>query len=588
MPALTIGTSANDGGAWATTNRGDTWNSLNLDLHTLEFFSAAADSADSGSYAGGMQDNGPALTGGNPAWVQLATGDGAYVVADPRDSGAFFMSRQWGDIFHVRLSTPGNPKSVIRLSDLNPVSDFLTPFELLPTDPRLYTNVGFQGFDFKPSRILLAGATGGRNTVAVQLTCAINSIIHYIAPVPGDPTTAYLTAGSALYRLSNISFAGNATVTPITGDPINGDVLGHLAVSRAGILYLTKVGFVEGQKIFSSADGGNNWTNISGNLPNTPLHWVTVDPVDQNFIFVAGDTGVYVATDGGVEGEEWRRLGSGLPNVPVMQTQISPTRKLVAATYGRGVWTLDISNLTGVTGDPVLIQSSWGDQGNFELLVPQGEMIRHYFRNNDEPTPSWHFLREFGYPRGTHPAFGPTPRSVTFIQSNYKGDGVHGNFEAIVRVSPPIEPEADSLDFWFFDSGQLRWHGPFPLVADGQPVTGVTGDPVLIQSSWGDQGNFELLVPQGEVIRRYVRTNDEPAPSWHFLREFGYPTPPTQLGRKPRGVTFIQSNYLGDGVHGNFEAIARVAPPIAIEPDTLHFWFFDSGQLEWHGPFLLC
>jgi len=52
-----------------------------------------------------------------------------------------------------------------------------------------------------------------------------------------------------------------------------------------------------------------------------------------------------VATDGGVENEQWQRLGSGLPNVPVMQTKISPTRRLVAATYGRNVWALDISGL---------------------------------------------------------------------------------------------------------------------------------------------------------------------------------------------------------------------------------------------------
>jgi photosystem II stability/assembly factor-like uncharacterized protein len=468
-----------DGGAWATTDRGDHWNSLNLDLHTLEFFSATADSADSGPYAGGMNDNGPALTGGNPAWSQLATGDGAYVLADPRESGAFFMSETNGDIFHVRLSAPRDLKHVIGLGNLNRASGFLPPFELLPTDPRLYASGGFPGFDFKASRILLAGANNpwlvafnpdaaDRNTIAVQLTCAINGIVHYIAPVPGDPMTAYLTAGSALYRLSNISFAGNATVAWIRGEsedpnnPINGDLLGHLAVSRPGILYLIKVGFVDGQKIFSSADGGNTWTNISGELPNTPLHWVTVDPIDPNFIFVSGDTGIYVAMDGGVEGEEWRRLGSGLPNVPVMQTQISRTRKLIAATYGRGVWALDISNLTGVTGDPVLIQSTWGDQGNFELLVPQGDVIRHYFRNNDERSPAWHFLREFGYPAPPIEK-GLTPRAVTFMQSNYRGDGVHGNFEAIVRVSQPIASEPDSLDFWYFDSGQLRWNGSFLL-----------------------------------------------------------------------------------------------------------------------------
>jgi hypothetical protein len=59
---------------------------------------------------------------------------------------------------------------------------------------------------------------------------------------------------------------------------------------------------------------------------------------------------------------------------------------------------------------------------------------------------------------------------VTFIQSSFKGDGAHGNFESIVRVAPPIATQPDTLDFWFLDSRTSRWNGPFPLSADGQPI----------------------------------------------------------------------------------------------------------------------
>jgi hypothetical protein len=36
----------------------------------------------------------------------------------------------------------------------------------------------------------------------------------------------------------------------------------------------------------------------------------------------------------------WQPIG--LPNVPVMQLSISVNRTLVAATWGRGVWTLSL------------------------------------------------------------------------------------------------------------------------------------------------------------------------------------------------------------------------------------------------------
>ena len=246
----------------------------------------------------------------------------------------------------------------------------------------------------------------------------------------------------------------------------------------------------------------------------------------------------------------------------------------------------DATPIDGVTGDPSFLQGNWGGRGNFELLVPHGNMIRQYFRNNDDPAFAWHFLREFGYPVRPQ-QLGPTPRSVTFIQSSFKGDGEHGNFEAIVRVAPPIATDPDRLDFFFLDSRTSRWNGPFPILVDGRPIEGVTGDPAFIQGNWGVNGNFELLVPQGDVIKQYFRNNDDPAFAWHFLREFGYPARPGQLGPTPRAVTFIQSNFKGDGVHGNFEAVVRVAPPFALDPDYLDFWFLDSKTSQWHGPFPL-
>jgi len=237
-------------------------------------------------------------------------------------------------------------------------------------------------------------------------------------------------------------------------------------------------------------------------------------------------------------------------------------------------------------GNRNFIQGNWGRRGNFELLVPHGNMIRQYFRDNDAPGFPWHFLRAFGYPVLPN-QLGPTPRSLTFLQSNFMGDGVHGNFEVIVRVASPLATEPDHLDFWFLDSRTSQWNGSFPLSADGQAIDGVTGDPVMIQSNWGTQGNFELLVPHGNVMRQYFRNNDDPAFSWHFLREFGYPVLPNQLGPAPRSVAFFQSNFLGDGVHGNFEAIVRVAPALATQPDHLDFWFLDSRTNQWNGSFPL-
>jgi hypothetical protein len=246
----------------------------------------------------------------------------------------------------------------------------------------------------------------------------------------------------------------------------------------------------------------------------------------------------------------------------------------------------DGQRVTGVTGDPILIQSNWGTRGNFELLVPQGDAIAHYSRDNDNPQLPWRRVGQLPYkvPTGQ---LGPVPQSVTFVQSTFKGDGVHGNFEAVVRVHPAIASNPETLDSWFFDSATLKWTGPFPLAADGQPVTQVTGDPLLIQSTSGRKGNFELLVPQGDAIVQYSRDNDNPQFPWRRTAQLAYKAPPGQLGPRPAGIAMIQSNFKGDGVRGNYEAAVRVHPAIASDPDSLDFWFFNSKSQQWNGPFPL-
>ena len=141
--------------------------------------------------------------------------------------------------------------------------------------------------------------------------------------------------------------------------------------------------------------------------------------------------------------------------------------------------------------------------------------------------------------------------------------------------------QGDHLDFWFLDSKTSKWIGLSRLkTGDGKEITSVTGDPALIQSSWDKQGNFELLVLQGQVINHYYRDNDDPQMKWHQLtdRTLSYFTfsRSHQLGSTPLSVRMFQSNYKGDGVHGNFEAIVRVKPPVATQGDHLDFWFLDS------------
>ena len=127
---------------------------------------------------------------------------------------------------------------------------------------------------------------------------------------PSDPNTVYVTMGGY----------GRRWIPPgALGDDVSKVGTGH---------------------IFVSHDHGENFTDISGNLPDVPANWTLVH---NGQLVVATDLGVYEAAD--TAGNNWGQVGTGLPNTPVFTLRINPTHPdlMVAATYGRGVYEYNFS-----------------------------------------------------------------------------------------------------------------------------------------------------------------------------------------------------------------------------------------------------
>jgi photosystem II stability/assembly factor-like uncharacterized protein len=98
-------------------------------------------------------------------------------------------------------------------------------------------------------------------------------------------------------------------------------------------------------RLYKSTDYGKTFKSIAGNLPGGPINMIREDPVDANVLYTANDFGVYVTTNGGAR---WDVLGGNLPSVNVMDFIVHPRdRMLVIATHGRGLWTIDVSQLRG-------------------------------------------------------------------------------------------------------------------------------------------------------------------------------------------------------------------------------------------------
>lgn len=81
-----------------------------------------------------------------------------------------------------------------------------------------------------------------------------------------------------------------------------------------------------------------------------PLNDIIIDPENRDILYVASDVGVFISEN---QGSNWQPLGDGLPNVPITDMDFhNPTRTLVAATYGRSMYRLNVGDVTSVEPRP--------------------------------------------------------------------------------------------------------------------------------------------------------------------------------------------------------------------------------------------
>ncbi|RMG60785.1 MAG: T9SS C-terminal target domain-containing protein, partial [Calditrichaeota bacterium] len=126
--------------------------------------------------------------------------------------------------------------------------------------------------------------------------------------------------------------------------------------------------------IFRTTDYGQNWQDISANLPDAPINAIVIDPLNTEVIYVGTDVGPFVSTDAG---GSWQALGVGMPAVSVYDLKIHPTQHfLVAGTHGRSMYVLndlptavEAESVSPLAGDFTLLPN-YPNPFNPETVVP--------------------------------------------------------------------------------------------------------------------------------------------------------------------------------------------------------------------------
>jgi len=211
-------------------------------------------------------------------------------------------------------------------------SQFIPPFVMDPSNSlRLY---------FGASRVYQT-TDGASSWSAISGDLAEYGLTA-IAVAPSGSNTVYAGGYGQLYVTTNALSGANATWSSIMAGLPDLSIT-QIAVNpnNSLVAYVTLSGFNFGDgggHVYQTTNGGLNWTNVSGDLPDIPVNDLVIDPDTPNTLYVATDIGVFRTVDAG---ESWLPLASGLPYVVVNSLKLhEPTRTLRAATYGRGAWDL--------------------------------------------------------------------------------------------------------------------------------------------------------------------------------------------------------------------------------------------------------
>jgi len=339
----------NDGGVYRITSLGTSspdYTSLNRNLSVTQFYHGISSAPGAPlTVLGGSQDNGTVEYRGSQSWLEALGGDGGYTAMDPQRLGTSYAETEWiassGFSGPWRRDDASGGEFVRKVSGITESdrAEFIPPLVMDPVSPSvLYfgTSVLYRSADRGESW------TSPRADLSAQ---AGRGTISSIGIGKSNPKVIFVGTSDGAVRVS--LDAGLTFSQPLTGLPNRYVTSIAVDPSNARHAYVTMSGFQTGH-IWETTDRGATWRNITGSLPDMPVNALVLQPATGE-LDIGTDLGVFASVD---DGRSWNPLSTGFPAVAVFDLVLEPrTNTLVAATHGRGMFTLQLSSTAVLRGD---------------------------------------------------------------------------------------------------------------------------------------------------------------------------------------------------------------------------------------------
>jgi len=337
-----------DGGVFVTDNvltvsTAKGWRSLNSGYSTTQYYSGDGDGP-TALLLGGTQDNGTLRLQKQVNATLTYGGDGGFVAVDRQlptyiygeyiNLTRFFRSRDGGK--HLEIYIDGELPEQGQ-------GNFVAPFVLDPTDGNRMLAGAHQlwrSTDVRtgkpPGWTAIKQAVG--NSDGVQNVSAI-------AISPADPNWIWVGHNDGQLYLTTDGGSespGWETIDDNRGkNPLPNRFITRIAASRQDPqVAWVSFGGSKPDNLWRTDDGGRTWRSVSGQLPATPILGIAQHPSHPDWLYVGTEVGVFGSEEGG---QNWATVNEGPGNVAVDELVfLNRSTTLLAATHGRGLWTINV------------------------------------------------------------------------------------------------------------------------------------------------------------------------------------------------------------------------------------------------------
>ena len=331
VPGSDILMVGNDGGVhYGDITQDIPFTDISEGLFVTQYYGIGALRTDAGVIIGGTQDNDGTFINGNNITGMLPASDGFDGMVDYSDVNISYAAIVGGSV--SKTTDAWVTELYVDIPEY--WSNWEVPMAMHPTTP---STIFFGG-----NKLMKSTDAGDNWTSLFDITDMEDGINELsIAPSNGD-NIIFSTSGGELKRTTD----GGQNWSDINaGLPLNENIrISGIAVhaTNPDIIYVSLSGFDADNKVFKSVDAGQNWTDMTYNLPNIPVNHIAYAAGTDDDVYIATDLGVYFNSAGA---DTWTFFNTNLPYTQVIEIEFHyGSNTVFAGTFGRGIWKSGMAN----------------------------------------------------------------------------------------------------------------------------------------------------------------------------------------------------------------------------------------------------